>query len=208
MITNPKRKKRISHFIDKNHEVMHEFYELTEEEMADKKLLKEMRRLIEEDPDFYDSYLLAADFLIWSGQKEEVYKLAYKAYERAVKKIADSEGQWPEEMLWGYLENRHLMRAIERQGHFFWEDGKVQEALEVFRKLLRCNPRDNQGVRHFILAILLGLEIGEWQKPFEFVQDGQVVGLDARKVTEWFEENAKKFPEEFDWWFEWTEKEG
>ena len=26
--------------------------------------------------------------------------------------------------------------------------------------------------------------------------------IDARATSEWFEENAKKFPEEFDWWYD------
>jgi len=53
-------------------------------------------------------------------------------------------------------------------------------------------------VRYNILAMRLGLSLEEWQKPFEHKDDdGSVYGLDAWKTHEWFEENARKFPDEF-----------
>lgn len=45
----------------------------------------------------------------------------------------------------------------------------------------------------------LGLGVEEWQKPFEVKEKGEIVGLDAFKTSNWFEKNAKKFPEEFGW---------
>lgn len=199
LITNPKRKKRIQEFIDKNHSAMHEFYELTDSNISEKKLLKEMQRLIKEDSDFYDPYLVVADIFFYNGKDGEGTAMLEEAYKRAITRIADYKGQWPKEMPWGFLENRHLMRAIEQYAILCWETGKTDEALDIFRRLLRANPNDNQGARHSILAIRLGLGVEEWQKPFEAKHKGEVIGLNAIKVSEWFRKGAKKFPDEFDW---------
>lgn len=199
LITNPKRKKQIDEFVDEDHEVMHEFYEITDSDISAKKLFGEMKILMKEDEDFYDSYLIVADIFFGKGENEKGGAILKEAYERAVKRIADSNGQWPKEMPWGFLENRHLMRAIERYGFLCWELGNMDDALDIFRRLLHSNPKDNQGVRYNILAMRLGLGPEEWQKPFEAKRKGEVVGLDAIKVDEWFIKNVPKFPDEFDW---------
>ena len=199
MITNSRRKKRIEEFVDKDHKVMSEYYDLLESATSDAQLKREMEKLIETDPDFYDPYLVVADLQTEQGNDKKGDELIQEAYERAVKRIADARGDWPIFMPWGWLENRHLMRAIERQAVIFWEEGKTDEALDIFRRLLRANPGDNQGVRHSILAIRLGLGT-DWYAPFE-VKDGPMAGeaIDAFATEKWFEKNAKKFPEEFGW---------
>lgn len=122
-----------------------------------------------------------------------------QAYEKAIVIITDAENRLPKELPWDYLENRHIMRAINQQGIYYWETGKIDKALDTFRKLLRLNPRDNQGVRYNILAINMNLGIEEWQKPFEVEKDGEVVGLDAFKVSDWFDINALQFEDDFKW---------
>jgi tetratricopeptide (TPR) repeat protein len=199
MITNPQRRKQITEFIDKDHAVMHEFYEITETVRSRRKLKAEMQRLIEEDPLFFDPYLVLADVLFEEGKKEAARKLISDAYHKTVRLIADKNGSWPKEMAWGWLENRHIMRAIERYAYQVWEEGSREEALDIFRRLLRANPRDNQGARHSILAIRLGLGT-DWEDQF-LVKEGPMAGqaLETGPLHRWFEENAKQFPEEFDW---------
>jgi len=102
-------------------------------------------------------------------------------------------------MMWGWMENRHLMRAIERYAFLCWQKGDTEEALTIFRNFLRVNPNDNQGVRNYILAIRMGMDIDKWEKQFladNPVQDG---ALDAIKLHDWFKNNAKKFPDDFNW---------
>ena len=202
MITNPRRKKRIEEFVDKNHKAMSEYYDLLESATSDAQMKRGMKKMIEIDPDFYDPYLVVADLEIEGGNNKKGCELIQEAYERAVKRIADVKGDWPEQMPWGWLENRHLMRILERQAVVLWERGETKEALDIFRRLLRANPGDNQGARHSILALRLGLGT-DWYAPFE-VKEGPMAGeaIDARATSEWFEENAKKFPEEFDWWYD------
>lgn len=199
MITNPRRKKRIEEFIDKVHKVMSEYYDLLESATSDVQLKRGMEKMIERDPDFYDTYLVVADLEIESGHNEKARRFIQEAFERAVKRIADAQGDWPKWMPWGWLENRHLMRVLEREAIELWEENKTEEALDIFRRLLRANPGDNQGARYSILAIRLGLGT-DWYTPFE-VKDGPMAGqaIDAIATSNWFEKNGKKFSEEFDW---------
>ena len=74
--------------------------------------------------------------------KKQEARIFYKeAYERAVKRIADSQGRWPKFMSWGFLKNRHLMRALESYADDCWEQGNIDEALDIYRRLLRLNPK-------------------------------------------------------------------
>lgn len=202
LITNDKQKRQNKFFVDEDHEVMSKFYEIIESGISATKMIQEMKRLIEKDADFYDPYLVIADILFSQGKDAKGSQILQDAYERAVTRISDSKGRWPKEMVWGFLENRHLMRAIEQYGILCWENNEIDKALDILRRLFHMNPEDNQGIRYDILAIKLGLGMEEWQKPFEYIQKGQVVGLDAVKVSKWFEENARKFPEEFQWFFD------
>lgn len=200
MFTNSRRKKRIQSFMDKNRSVMGKYYDVLEEVESDDELKRAMERFIEKDPDFYDPYLTLSELEMESGNAEQGINLLREAFERAVKRIADANGDWPEHMEWGWLENRHLMRTLERWAIVLWEQGDTDEALDIFRRLFRANPGDNQGARHSILALCMGLGT-DWYLPFE-VKDGPMAGqaIDVRSSETWFEENMKKFPEEFDWW--------
>jgi tetratricopeptide (TPR) repeat protein len=200
MITNPHRKKQITEFTDKDHAVMHEFYDITEDIPSFKKFKLEMERLIEKDPLFFDSYLTLAELLMDEGKGQEAKSLITQAYEKAVWLIADKDGNWPKSMEWGWLENRHIMRALGQYGLQLWTEGKIEDALDIFRRLLKANPGDNQGMRHNILAIRMGLG-ADWDEPF-MVKDGPMAGqaLEAAPLHEWFSKNVKKFPEEFGWW--------
>jgi len=201
-----KPKRQIPEFIDSDREVADKYYEILDSNVSPKKMLEKMYQLIAKDKDFYDPYLIAYKILFAQGNNKEAAQLLSEAYDRAIDRITDVHGNWPKEMLWGFLENRHLMRTIESYAYFCWEAGKTDVALDIFRRLFRTNPNDNQGTRHSILALRLGLGSQEWQKPFEVMRDGSVLGLEAVKLTEWFETNAKRFPEEFQWFFDFHEK--
>lgn len=110
-------------------------------------------------------------------------------------------------MLWGYLENRHILRTLEEYGMILWSNNHPEGALDVFRRVLRMNPHDNQGMRYNILAIKLKLDVDEWEKPFTIKdENGDELGLDAGKVYQWFKKYAPKFPKEFKWLLDYYEE--
>lgn len=201
-VVNARRKKRAETFTDKNHPVMDAYHKLLETSESDEDLKNGMEALIAEDPDFFDPCMVVADLEIKAGNVKKGIQLIQNGFERAVTKIADARGDWPVEMPWGYLENRHLMRMIERFALLVWEQGMEEMALDIFRRLLQANVMDNQGARYSILAIRMGLG-SDWEEPF-VVHDGPMAGevLDARALNEWFEQHAKEYPDEFGWWFE------
>ena len=127
-ITNPRRKTRIKDFMDKNRKVGLKYYDLLEQEPNQKKLLSEMKKLIVIDPDFYDPYLVASDILEKDGFDKEAKALMKLGYEKAMKRIVDCHGNFPETLFWGYLENRHIIRIIDAWAYWLWDDGKKEAA--------------------------------------------------------------------------------
>ena len=186
-------KKRV--YIDKEHEVMTYFYDLCEicnDETAGF-VKKELRKLIEKDPDFLDSYLFLYEILVEEGSEEGAEELLNEAYERAIKMIT-KDGKWPDILEWSILENRHIIRTILNKALYEWDEGNKNEALELFRKLLKTNPCDNVGARFYILAIRMNLSFDEFENRFN---KGEYYN---KELNEWFYKNYKKFPDEFaDW---------
>lgn len=76
------------------------------------------------------------------------------AYKKTLKKFP----KWPEEMLWGHIENRAYMRALQYRADIYWDEGKNDQAIKLFRLLLKLNPNDNQGVRYEIAGLYAGLK--------------------------------------------------
>jgi tetratricopeptide (TPR) repeat protein len=48
---------------------------------------------------------------------------------------------------WSYLENRPFLRAYHCISLLFWKKKKYEKAFEIWEKLLKFNPNDNQGIR-------------------------------------------------------------
>ncbi|HIH43163.1 TPA: tetratricopeptide repeat protein [Candidatus Woesearchaeota archaeon] len=201
---NPRRRKQILQFLDKEHKVIDKYYEILEKHMPFKKLILEMSKLIKEDPDFYDPYLVICDIFGAEGKTIQARKLILEAYQRALNRIVDKEGNFPKEMIWGWLDNRHIIRLIDRYASELWEQGETEKALEIFRNLLKSNPNDNIGARYSILAIRLGLGT-DYEK--QFATKDMLGYLDGFKISNWFSEHRKKFPDEFEQWFSLVEKE-
>ena len=183
-------------FIDKKHPVMEEYYELIDRygESNPKSLKTQVRKLIEQDPDFLDPYIILFEILQDEGKIQEAEKILNRAYKRAIKLITDSEGNWPDIIEWGYLENRHIIRTLLNKALLLWQKGKNEEGLVILRKLLRTNPTDNIGARDFILAIRMGMTYKEFENRFN------KGGYYDIEIDEWFNENYIKYPDEFSWW--------
>jgi len=88
-----------------------------------------------------------------SGDKKKAREAIIKAYEETLRKFS----KWPKELLWGYLENRTYLRALQYRADLFWSDGENDKAIKLFKLLLRLNPNDNQGARYEISALYAGI---------------------------------------------------
>ncbi len=188
--------KQIREFLDKDHEVMDEYYGLCEsyDERNVKTAKRQLQRLIQKDPDFLDSYLFLFEILLNEGNFSKAEKILDQAYARAINLITDKDGNWPDVLRWSWLENRHIIRTIVNKAVSLWDQGKSEPALDLLRKLLRTNPNDNPGVRYYILGIRLNLSLEEFENRFDRG------GFWDRDIEEWFRKNWNKFPDEFGWW--------
>lgn len=189
--------KRPREYVDKDHEVMDVYYDLCEKYSngsSGKSMKRQLKNLIEEDPDFLDSYLLLREILGNEGNSEEAEKLLDDAYERALKLITDKKGSWPDVLEWGWLENRHVIRAIFNKAISLWQHEDLDNALDLLRKLLKTNPGDNVGARDYILAIRMNMSFDEFERRFN------KGGYYDTKLTDWFDKNYRRFPDEFGWW--------
>lgn len=194
--------KKQREFVDKDHQVMETYYGICEKYRRSnaKSIKRQLKKLIEKDPDFLDSYLFLYEILQHEGSLSDAEKLLNEAYERALKLIRDKEGNWPDVLEWGWLENRHIIRTILNKAISLWKIGETDSALDLFRKLLRTNPGDNAGARWYILAIRMNMSYEGFEKHFN------KGGYYDSELMEWFDKNYKKFPDEFDWWEKAVEK--
>ena len=184
-------KNKLREFLEKGRPVMGEYYDILESSHN----TEDIRILIERDPDFYDSYLYVTNDLRKSGHESEARELENKAFKRARIRIEDKQGNWPDRISWGWLENRHIIRALGVGADNLWKDGKTDEALDIYRKLFRSNFDDNIGARYAIIALRMGLGYDQYIK-----QVWPQSSVPAEHISKWFRKNAPKFPEELEEW--------
>ncbi|MGB9935587.1 MULTISPECIES: hypothetical protein [Thermodesulfovibrio] len=159
-----------------------------------KSIKNQLIRLIQKDPYFLDSYLLLYEVLRDEKDFEEAERVLDEAYKKAMELITDKNDKWPDILEWGWLENRHIIRTILNKAISLWENNHMDEALNLFRNLLKTNPYDNVGARYYILAIRMNMSLEKFEKRFDRG------GYYDNELPQWFERNYKKFPDEFDWW--------
>jgi len=133
-------------------------------------------------------------------KKTEADLVLDNGYKRAIKIITTEENEWPDLLEWGWVENRHVIRIIMNKAISSWNKRETDPALDLFRKLLKSNPSDNIGARNYILAIRMHMSFDEFEEQFN--KDG----FYDSSLIDWFDDNYKKFPDEFDWWDKATEE--
>jgi tetratricopeptide (TPR) repeat protein len=101
---------------------------------------------IEIDPTYADGYNHLANIVWRKGdwkQAEGLYRKALGCAEPEAKDI-------PEGGFWGILESRPYMRALHGLGLTLWRQGRLEDAISIFERMLKLNPNDNQGVRYLM----------------------------------------------------------
>ena len=87
------------------------------------------------------------------NKDREAIKLLNEGYSKCLEVILNKKGDCPDSIVWGFLENRHVVRILINKAILEWELGNVDEALSLFKNLLRTNRRDNVA-GHFFLSKL------------------------------------------------------
>jgi|GEM_PF-6920812 len=109
-----------------------------------------------------DSGCLPAHLLL--GESERDPSKASAHYRRAIEigrnrfsdQIEEVRGNSPEQAgLWGLIEARPFLQAMERLAHCILAEGKIADSSLLMEEILVMNPGDNQGIRVYLLAMLL-----------------------------------------------------
>ena len=176
-------------FFDAKRDVMEDYYEIVSQPPTQLSTLL-LQRLIERDPDFYDSYTALAEL----SDATEARRLHRTAYERAVARLAP-DGVWPRLVDGGFLENRHVLRALLNEAIARWNDNDPLGATPIFQQLLAICPEDSLGARYYLLAICEHLHFPQFEQRFS-----SSFGYNASKLMHWFNANVGKYPTEFAPW--------
>ena len=193
-------------FIDRDRFAVNELYwEFLESPEADdvKKSIKALKSMIKKDANYFDPYITLHEYYLMDDDFEKAIKIIEQGFKRAIDLI-DNNGRFPDELPWGFMENRHIIRMIFNFGMFVWANGDKDIALNLFMELLKSNHNDNIGARHSIVAILEGFNSQEeYEEQFES-ESGH--GLDPMKLQEWFYESAQKHKNVIGWWLDLEEE--
>lgn len=168
-------------FIDKDHDIIDEFYDLTDTEHS----IKDVLAIIEKDPDFLDPYFYVAELMREDGLNKEADAIEQKAFVRALAMILNINGTWPDQLAWGFHENRHIIRALMRKADYEWQKGNPDNALALYKNLLKTNLNDNIGSRYAIVGIKNGLTYKKYQK-----QVWPSDRVPASHIETWFKKHA------------------
>ena len=84
MIKNARRTNQIVEFIDKDHKVANEYYEFIDNDLSPQQLKRNLKRLIDEDPLFFDSYLILADIFYDEGKYNQAKDLLQRDFHPAI----------------------------------------------------------------------------------------------------------------------------
>jgi tetratricopeptide (TPR) repeat protein len=114
-----------------------------------------VHQALELSPDCADAYTLLAERSVDPDKQLEYYMQAVKAAERTLdpELFRTQSGHF-----WAIVETRPYMRARFGLAGCLERSGRLDEAVEHYRELLRLNPNDNQGVRFSLWPCLLLLD--------------------------------------------------
>jgi len=190
-------------FIDRDRFNVNELYwEFLRSPEADdvKKSIKALKSMIVKDANYFDPYITLHEYYLMDGDYKKAIKTIEDGFKRAID-LVDNNGRFPDELPWGFMENRHIIRMIFNFGMFAWANDEDKNiALNIFMQLLKSNHNDNIGARYSIVAILEGFNSqDEYEEKFES-ESGH--GLDYAQLEEWFYKAAEKHKDVIGWWLD------
>lgn len=189
-------------FIDRERFNINELYwEFLESFEADdvKKSIKALKSMIKKDANYFDPYITLHEYYLMDKDFANAIKIMESGFKRAIDLI-NNNGRFPDELPWGFMENRHIIRMIFNFGMFVWANEDKDIALNIFMQLLKSNHNDNIGARYSIVAILEGFNSQEEYEEQFLNESGD--SLEYMKLEEWFYKSAQKHKKIIGWWLD------
>ncbi|MDZ7695121.1 MAG: tetratricopeptide repeat protein [Balneolaceae bacterium] len=106
-----------------------------------------VKKIVDEDPHFIHGFRLLGDLELERGKFQQALKHHKKAVEIGEKLIPDD---FNGKIRWGFTENQPFLTALNTYGQDLLDQGKFEEAVPLFERILNYNPEDNQGIRLLI----------------------------------------------------------
>jgi len=112
-----------------------------------------LRKALEIDNHSVEAYVGLAKAYRYKENNKKVRENAELAFAETKRVFT----KWPECLIWGQIENRQYLRAVEYMAFAHWIAQEQTSAEELFKLLLRLNPNDNQGARFSLAGFYAGL---------------------------------------------------
>lgn len=154
-------------------------YQDESEDYSDESKILYLKYLISLNNTVYDPYIDLMDIYFRLNKNEEAVKTIQEGYNNLLNN--EFNNKLPKELNYYEIPNRPIFRLIYNYADTLWFFGNKNEALKIFKKLLRMQPTDNMGARYAICGILEGYECSNhlWN---EYNND----------LEKWFKTNMKK----------------
>lgn len=134
--------------LERAQELIYQAYE----ESSAKRRTELARQALEISPDCADAYSLLAETERSPDKALALFEQGMAAGERAI----GAEGfRKMEGNFWLATETRPYMRASADVAELAWALGQRPRAIEIYARMLRLNPNDNQGVRYRLVCCYL-----------------------------------------------------
>ena len=142
-------------------------------------------------PDFLQPYEFALSMLSHLEPDEDLRELQTELELRwfyACERIAEKEDIFNREVPWRWQENRPLIRGLYNKADQMWKLGELDEAHELFSKILKTNEGDNIGARYSVKATGEKMDYKEFEKRFTH-SDESGSYFKNEELWEWFGES-------------------
>jgi len=122
-------------------------------------------------PDFLPSYeyvMRMVGALEPNDDLEWIQNDLEQRWVEACERIAQKEDVFNKRVLWGWQENRPLIRGLYLGAERLWKNGQFELANKHFKKILKTNPDDNIGARYAVKATEEEMSYEEYSERFTF----------------------------------------
>ena len=164
--------------------------DLIEDEAEFNRVFQYLVNLTEKAPDFLQPYEMVLSLISYLEESEELRALQQRIRARLLEacyRIAEKHDVFNKRIEWGWHENRPLVRGFFSHADNLWKEGKINEAHELFSKILKTNENDNIGARYSVKATKEGLSYEEFEERFTYSDDyGSFYKYE--ELSEWFGE--------------------
>lgn len=146
--------------------------------------------LTEKAPDFISAYEYGIRMIGCLEPDKELSELQLdleKRWHEASMRVAKKEDIFTKEVAWGWMENRPMIRGLYNGADKMWKDGKLNQANELFSKILKTNEGDNIGARYSVKATQEQMSHEDFEKRFTYEDDGMTLYND--ELEKWFGES-------------------